>query len=154
MPNLNPQDVVAFLQNPWFKPDTKPETIEKYRTDVQFRRMLLAQTTTGERLAQAFGDWFFQIHWDNANPRHGAHPSAAYKADVEHMAGVIQQKTPLMVITFGNIATVGWKFLLTVPGAGSYYKTITHMSFRHPMAYGVSVNQLMEFAMRIQLSTT
>ena len=155
MPSLNPQDVVAFLQNPWFKESTKQETIDKYRTDADFRRRLLAMSPTGERLCTAFGDdWFRGIHWDNANTKHGSHYSAQYQADIEHMAGVIAAKTPLMVVTFGAISTRGWQRLVNIPGAGNYYKSLAHMSFRHPMAYGVSLDMLMEFAARIQFATT
>ncbi len=154
MSDLAPEHIVAFLQNPWFKPDTNEETIKKYREDRVFRRKILSMTPTGERLIAAFEeDWFNRMWWDNANPKHGAHYSAKYEADIEHMAAVIAQRSPLLVITFGTISTRGWLKMLNVPGAGNYYRTIVHMRFRHPMAYGVSVQQLEEFALRIKMAT-
>ena len=152
---LAPEHIVAFLQNPWFKPETDEDTIKKYREDVKFRRRLLSMSPTGERLFLSFGEeWFNKIWWDNANPKHGAHWSAKYEADIEHMAGVIALRSPILVITFGVISTRGWLRMLTVPGAGNYYKSITHMRFSHPMAYGVSIKQLEEFALRIKMATT
>ncbi len=61
--------VVAFLQNPWFPPGTRKGVVDRYTLDQDFHKRLLANTMSGRRLLQAFGqEDFKKIWWDNVSP--------------------------------------------------------------------------------------
>ncbi len=102
-----PIEIVAFLQNPWFPMDTADRHILLYRDDQDFHRRLLVQTMTGRRLYEAFGDWFAQIHWDNANWRPVWMPGGKQSFDPFWMSSVIGTQKPKLIITFGREAQMG-----------------------------------------------
>lgn len=101
--------IVAFLQNPWF-PDHVAERHKKlYGTDVNFRRRVLARSMSGRRLITAFGyDLYESIWWDNANPECTSHAAGLNKADWDHIARVVAEQKPKLVLTFGNQARDGF----------------------------------------------
>jgi len=144
---LRPDEVVAFLQNPWFRPGTFDETVRMYRENVEFRRRLLARSMSGGRLLRAFGeDWFGKIWWDNANPLHGNDHSARWLADTYHMSDVVTTRCPLVVLTFGRIAANGAaKIRLS--------RVIRVLSCAHPNAMGITQDDLDVFANRVMSIT-
>lgn len=101
--------IVAFLQNPWFKPETPMRVIERYRDDQRFHRAILLRCMTGQRLFTAFGEYFNMIHWDNTNWRPSWRPSGIVPPDYEHIATVLTREIPPgdpdhRVICFGKQA--------------------------------------------------
>lgn len=143
MTTLEPHDVVAFLQNPWFAPETDAGTIERYRTDVNFRRHVLSETMTGKRLLRAFGkEWFFGIWWDNANPTHGAHHRERWTPDPAHMMNVVSTHYPRLVLLFGRSAETGAQI-------AKIDRVTRTLACAHPNAMGVTQEEFDLFAMRV-----
>lgn len=102
---IKPSEIVAFLQNPYFKEGTGRDTIDRYTTDVDFRRMVLAMSATGKRLQKAFGEeWYGQIWWDNSNPLHVIHHWGKHDADYHHIVRVVKEQQPKIIIAIGHIA--------------------------------------------------
>lgn len=98
-------NILAFLQNPWFKPGTDWSVIEKYRDDQKFHRGVLLGCMSGQRLFAALGgELFTQIHWDNTNWRPAWYAAGREEPDFSHMAEVIATVDPHIVIAFGNQA--------------------------------------------------
>lgn len=130
---------------PWFDESVSTMAILRYSTEIRFRRRLLAGTKTGQLLIAMFGaEWFRGMWIDVVNPHRGFQ-----LPDHEYMADVVARRHPLVVITFGNIAESGWNWLLTVPGAGRYYRSITHLHCPHPNAMGITQDALDAFAMKL-----
>lgn len=128
-PTINGKRVVAFLQNPWFKPGTSFHTIDLYRTSLEYRRRVLAMSKTGKWLIKAFGQKVYDnIHWDNASPVHGQTYSHESPADTDHMRTVINMIKPHIIICFGRQAMTGMK-LIDTGGVAVLYA-------HHPMARG------------------
>lgn len=152
---LRPEEVVAFLQNPWFPEGTSQEEIDSYRTDIKFRRERLLKQPTGERLWHAFGpEWYNGIWWDNANPQHQTSWEIRLCADLKHMFQVIKQQQPLVVVTFGYVSTRAYDRMRdpadNTSTIVSTLSTILHLQYAHPMAYESSLEKLTRFAAMIQ----
>jgi hypothetical protein len=91
--------VVAFMESPSkniFPEGTSQVIIDRYRDDQEYHRKMLRQSMSGNRLHQAFGDLFDQIHWDNVAP--------AGTVDSKHVDKVVKEHDPVVILTFGNIA--------------------------------------------------
>lgn len=100
--------ILAYLQNPWFKPGTSSLLIKKYKTDPEFHRRVLYLSATGRALHRAFGpELYMKIIWENANPRHGEERTAHFPADIAHMSGVLATHGPDIIICFGGEAKSG-----------------------------------------------
>ena len=98
---------MGVLQNPWFKPSTPDKIIQKYRHDVDFRRYILGNSMTGQRLNRAFGEAYDEMWWDNANPEHATVASGKMEPDPAHLAVVIRRVEPRLIICFGRNAESG-----------------------------------------------
>ena len=133
-------DVVAFLQNPWFKPGTDQRVIRLYMECASYRRMVLALSATGRALMEAFGDFYCQIWWDNACPLPGQERAASFPPDVEHIREVVKRLKPKIVLCFGRSAEIGFR---QVGGA-------MPMTCCHPMAHGDRREELRLFAERVR----
>lgn len=96
--------IVAFLQNPWFKPGIDERVIEQYRDDQRFHRKVLSQCMTGKRLMRAFKELYDEIWWDNTNWRPGNTPSVAVVPDFDHMLTTLRLKNPELVLCIGRQA--------------------------------------------------
>lgn len=140
--------VVAFLQNPWFKPDTPNHVIRLYREDADYRRRVLALSMSGRRLESAFGPFFSDIHWDNANPLHGNTPGHVSPPDLLHIERVLRELQPGAVLLFGGNASRGYEFVLAKCQDLYDLKTPYHC-FPHPNARGLTQFQINEFAEQI-----
>lgn len=141
--------VVAFLQNPWFKPDTPNHVILKYREDADYRRRVLALSMSGRRLESAFGNFFSDIHWDNANPLHGNTPGHVSPPDAQHVAQVLRDLQPEAVICFGKQALAGFERAQLEFGLLYHLPEIPYHCFPHPNARGLTQFQINEFAQQI-----
>lgn len=139
--------VVAFLQNCWFKEGTPSYITNKYLEDSDYRRRILALSTTGRRLSQAFGQHFRDIHWDNASDKVGNYSAAKFAADPVHMQRVIDSVHPEAIVTFGAIAKEGIDVVVSqwcqCPWPVQFYAA------PHPVAFGLTQAQLNEFAEKI-----
>jgi hypothetical protein len=136
--------ILAFMQNPWFEPGTRPEITDKYRTDQEFHRRLLARTMSGGRLLQAFGpDMFGKIWWDNVAPAAAFEAAGKTDVDAQHVERVINEVRPDLIITFGILAeeAVDNSILAT---------DIDYMCCHHPNARHHTVSELMNFAIDVQ----
>jgi len=101
-------NIVAFLQNPGFKPGTPMTIVDKYKSQQQFHRELLETTMSGARLKVAFGEyWFNRIWWDNANPNIPTYGMERLDPDILHIEKVIADQKPKLVLTFGKQAERG-----------------------------------------------
>jgi len=134
--------IVAFLQNPWFRPGTDQRLIDLYRTNQEFHRRVLRLSATGKALYNAFGPKLYsEIHWDNANPRSGSTRDTKYPPDMVHMENVIVAQNPDVLLLFGRQAQDGIDRILHE----SFLKyTFGYVVFRapHPMARGSAVRHL------------
>lgn len=142
--------IVAFLQNCYFKHETPNYIIDKYLSDPDYRRKLLANSATGKRLVTAFGEKFKEIHWDNASKYVANYAAGKAPPDVEHMADVLITTQAKVALAFGNVAADGLQIVL---GPASFkdncVSRIPWHFFMHPMAFGLTQAQLNEFAQRI-----
>jgi len=130
--------IVAFLQNPWFKPGTPRRLIARYRDDPVFRRRVLGAARTGLLLRRMLGEALFEsICWENANPRHGTDRLAAFPAEVRHMRRVIHRHAPEVVVLFGRQAQDGFDRIRT-PGS------FVVLRAPHPQARGSYKRHLAE----------
>jgi hypothetical protein len=111
MENEKQYQIVAFLQNPWFKPGISQRHIEMYTNDQDFHRRVLAQSMSGKRLMQAFGEWYDRVWWDNANPVPVFQASGRQDANIYHMMGVITRVSPKIVMTVGEQAYAGMQII-------------------------------------------
>lgn len=136
--------IVAFMQNPWFPPDTRKELIDKYLTDQDFHRRLLGQTMSGHRLKVAFGDeWFARIFWDNVAPLASPHASGITKPDMAHVDKIITEQKPGLILTFGTLAK---ETLLKCSGAVRTKLLHCH----HPNARHHTQAELDQFAQEVR----
>lgn len=132
-------DVVAFLQNPWFKPGTGDRIINLYMKCATYRRAVLSLSQTGRALRAAFGDMYDVIWWDNACPRPGFERSASLPPDLDHVRAVIERIRPRLVLCFGRSAEIAVRHV--------YQGQV--MTCCHPMARGNRKQELEEFAGRV-----
>lgn len=66
----------------------------------------LACSMTGQRLRVSLGDPLYRrVYWSNASPRVGLGPSAVFPADLQHMAKVLADRRPRLILTYGRIAS-------------------------------------------------
>lgn len=131
--------IVAFLQNPWFRPGTSQMVIDMYREDAGFRRRLLARSMTGRRLMHAFREMYSDIWWDNVSPQHGDDHREAMTPDQDHVYQVIVMNRPELVLTFGSYAR----------GALSKIWHGPMMHCRHPNAMGIRQEEINQFAAEV-----
>lgn len=146
--------IVAFLQNPWFRSNTDPRLIEKYRVDPEFHRRVLLMSATGHALYAAFGPKLYhEIIWDNANPRHGHTRRAALPADVDHMKIILTLHRPDIILCFGRQAQMGMNKLMNrrvVPFSHATVAWPNVMFAPHPMAHGSAVSHLNDIVKKVR----
>ena len=135
--------ILAFMQNPWFPPNTAKRHVELYNTDQEFHRRLLAGTMSGRRLRQAFGDLFGKIHWDNVAPAAAEEASGVTDVDMKHVERVIGEVKPQLILTFGTLAKGALENSIRA------YK-IKRMDCHHPNARGRTQGDLDQFASDVQ----
>ncbi len=96
--------IVGFLQNAWFK---QPERLRRHSPETRRRIWLYAlyHSYTGKKLRQHLGAVYDDVHWENASPLVATHSTKAYRADYDHIAGVLTDQSPDVVLAFGQIAS-------------------------------------------------
>lgn len=104
--------VVAFLQNQWFKnPAAARSTYEKWTRSRPRHELnayfLFAGCKTGRILRNAFGNLCNDIIWEEASPKIGGQSGASFKPDPKHIANVIREHKPDVILTFGKPAREG-----------------------------------------------
>lgn len=135
--------IVAFMQNPWFPVGTKREHVDRYRTDQEFHRRLLACTMSGTRLLQAFGPHMFEmIHWDNVAPEAAVEASGKTDVNPDHVEKVISEVEPELIISFGKLAEEALDNSILA-------ENIPYMCCHHPNARGHTQAELQEFAISV-----
>ncbi len=137
--------IVAFLQNPWFKPGTDERHIIAYRDDQDFHRRVLSMCMTGQRLVAAFGDLYDQIHWDNTNWRPAFMASGREDPDYQHMLGVMKRISPDLVLCFGNQARDAMRVVTRLSNWGKEF-----LQCHHPNARFKTQQDLSDFADRVR----
>lgn len=136
--------ILAFLQNPWFRPGTQARHIEMYRTNQDFHRRVLLLSATGRALLRAFGpELYGKIIWENACPRHGSERRSKMPADRDHMARTIAKWKPDLILCFGREANVGMAPLQR-PGGPAV------LSAPHPMAHGSAAEHLKDIVREVK----
>lgn len=129
-------EIVAFLQNPGFSKDTDPEVIKRYNHDHLFRRDTLKKYLTGQRILLSLGEELFdKIYWDNVILETGTLYKKT-KPDMDHVLAVLEEKKPILVVTFGVVANRA----ITDCWDGN------HLFCRHPNARGITRQELDDFA--------
>ena len=130
--------ILAFLQNPGFPEGTCPETIRQYNLDDDYRRKILSQYMTGQRLLKAFGEVAFNhIILDNVLLESGTIKKKVLP-DMHHVRAIIEEVKPLIIVTFGAMAYRAIKDMEEWTGP--------HFSYSHPNARGVTSDELRIFA--------
>lgn len=99
--------ILAMLQNPWFKPGTRQEVIDRFRDDEAFMRRLLLRSKTGKRIVASVGEHLTMMQFCDASPIHGFTSNSCNKADIDHIKQQIERHNPDIVICFGRIAGDG-----------------------------------------------
>lgn len=147
---IQPNEVVLFLQNPWFPANTDASLIERYTNDVTFRRQYLLTTMTGRRVHQMFGDYWYNGMWiDNANVTPSLHHRGVFPPNIEHMAKVITTQMPQLVVTMGIIARQGFKMLCSNHKSRRYFSALGHLHCPHPNTMGITNQELEAFVERV-----
>lgn len=140
--------ILAFLQNPWFKPGTSERHIKMYAENDSFHRKVLAGSATGRALRKAFGDELYEkIIWDNASPQHGDTPDSKFPPDTRYMVYKYTQAQPDVVLLFGRQAQDGWDRLVNI--YGSLTRSIVFRA-PHPMAMGSAKAHLADIVARVK----
>ncbi len=138
--------IVAFLQNPWFRPGTSQRYIDMYggatTMDQKFHRKVLEMSATGRALRKAFGPLYDEIIWDNANPRHGTTRDAMLPPDSTHMAHRIALYDAKIILLFGRQAAAGWERILSFKDLVDLRIGRVVLNSKHPMARGSSTDHL------------
>jgi hypothetical protein len=136
--------ILAFMQNPWFTPGTSKEIIDKYRTDQEFHRRLLARCMSGNRLLTAFGSTMFnRIWWDNVAPTAAIEAAGITDVDPIHVETVITDQKPDLILTFGKLAE-------QVLDGSIVAHDIDYLCCHHPNARGKSMIDLAQFAVEVE----
>jgi len=135
--------ILAFMQNPWFEPGTRPEIIDRYKTDQEFHRRLLARTMSGQRLLTAFGPtMFMEIWWDNVAPKAAVEAAGVTDIDMQHVDKLICDYKPDIILAFGKLAEKALD--------NSFYaELIPYFCCHHPNARGYTMLDLAAFAVQI-----
>jgi hypothetical protein len=139
-------DIVAFLQNPWFKPGTSDRVIHTYRDDQRYHRKVLSMCMTGRRLMEAFGDLYEQIHWDNTNWRPAYMANGKTDPDYGWMRTVIANQKPKLILCFGNQAKEAYIEL----GCCYLECEIPYLTCHHPNARFRTQQDLNHFALTVR----
>lgn len=103
--------ILAFLQNQWFKdPDGVRAMYQEHpeRRNRYIQAFLFMGCLTGRRIKAAFGEALCnQIIWEEASPEVGGQAYSSFPADPKHIAKVIVENKPNLVLSFGKIASDG-----------------------------------------------
>ncbi len=136
--------ILAFMQNPWFPAGTQKEVIDKYRTNQEFHRRLLARCMSGNRLLTAFGPKMFNaIWWDNVAPLAAVEAAGVTDINMQHVESTIAEVKPDMIICFGKIAEKALEqSILAI--------NIDFLCCHHPDARGYSQIDLGQFAVEVE----
>jgi len=119
-----PPNIVAFLQNQWFRePDRASKILALYENrkpeegrEQFIRDFLFFGCLTGKRLRAAFGEELCgEIVWEEVSPKLGGKASSVFPADRQHIRRVIAKHQPGLVIAFGKVAADGIGDLVDVP---------------------------------------
>lgn len=136
--------ILAFMQNAWFPAGTSKEAIDKYKTDQEFHRRLLARTMSGGRLLSAFGpDMYNRIWWDNVSQAHTEEADGVAPIDMEHVERCIMTVKPDVIIGFGRLAEMALDSSL-------FAMDIDYFICHHPNARHRTAADLSDFAILIQ----
>ncbi len=131
--------------------DTPQDVIQRYMVDCVFRKQQLATTMTGRRLLTMFGDeWYAGMWIDNANPQATDHSRGWRPANHTHMANVILERFPRVVITMGLTAKRGFEALRKTGTNNRYFSTITHLHCNHPNSMGITMDTLEGFGLMVK----
>lgn len=141
-------EIVAFMQNPWFKPGTKQRIIDLYNNDQEFHQRVLAGCMSGKRLMQAFGVLYTLIWWDNANPEPVNESQGARPPNIYHMIGVITKISPRIVLTIGEQAYAGMQAIEKMEHE-IRLPQYTRIHCHHPNARGKTQHDLDLFAIKV-----
>jgi len=113
------KQILGFLQNQYAAGQKDADEWSAiYESVPQVRRRIISKyichghSLTARRLQKAFGENIEQFAFENASPLVGTHSSSRFAADSEHMASVIEEVKPVLVVTFGKVAEEGLYFLL------------------------------------------
>lgn len=145
-------NIIAFLQNPWFRPETSERHIIMYRDDQDFHRKVLSMSMTGKRLMEAFGNIYDAIHWDNTNWRPAWYAAGRVEPDYDHMTRVLHAAPRWdLILTFGKQAKLALLNIIEEMPNDSWkiYNKIPVMSCHHPNARHMTQADLREFALRV-----
>jgi hypothetical protein len=140
--------IVTFLQNPWFKPGTPRKFVRQYRDDQEFHRLILSQTMSGKRLLKAFGDLYWEIHWDNTNWRPVYHSREKIPPCYDHIWNVLSTSKPSLILTLGTQSRLAIikTILMMRKEHLIVYDKIPRLSCCHPNARGETQRTLNQFA--------
>lgn len=109
--------ILAFLQNQWFK---DPEGVKEMMREHPERRQryieafLFMGCLTGKRLRSAFGEELCDaITWEEISPEIGGHAASKFPPDPIHIAKVIDQFQPKVIVAFGALAHDGIRYYVS-----------------------------------------
>ena len=143
---------LAFLQNAWFKPGTHEHLVELYHTNQVFHRRVLARSATGRSLKKMFGPLYEEIIWDNASLEHGSVREHVSPPDPHHIARVVAELRPDVVLLFGRQAEIGWDRMAELTNLYSFPDYhVQVLRAPHPMARGSADEHLKKIVLRVKL---
>jgi hypothetical protein len=100
--------ILAFLQNQWFKNPERAAAIYARRPELRRKlnaRFLFAGCLTGRRLRMSLGDDLCrEIEWEEVSKEVAGESSGAFPPDPKHVAAVLEEVKPDVVLLFGKIA--------------------------------------------------
>lgn len=125
-----PANVVAFLQNQWFKEPVRVQRIYDQHPDIReqcIRRFLFAGCLTGRQLMKAFGeDGCSRIVWEECSTKIAGFSEGVFPADLDHMVRVVEKWKPKLVLAFGRVADKAINEVLRRYGrTGGYFEILT-----------------------------
>ncbi len=146
---------VAFLQNMWFKNPARMRKIyagylEREETGLGRQRFirdfLFFGCVTGRRLDAAFepvfgDDWRWRIWWEEASDQWGGHAASNFGFNSKHIATVLIERKPAVVLLFGKVAVAGFESAVRNEMLGEFRTTL--LIGPHPAARTANVPELL-----------
>jgi hypothetical protein len=133
--------VVCFLQNAW----SKKYVGRRWQRDNWLNA--LGKSRSGQRLRQVTNIITgVDIWFDNTTTLVGDHPDSKFPPDLRHMAKVIREQQPDMVLCMGQKAREAWRQL----ARGAAYANIPVLFAPHPAYRVLTDNLLWQIAYKLE----
>lgn len=151
-------DILALLQNQWFKDPERARRVLRLYEDrgkgrSQFiRDMLFLGCLTGRRIDQTFGDdLLVRTAFEEVSPEIGGHASSVFPPDEAHVLAVVKLHQPRVIVAFGKVAGQAVRLPKVWAWLETCEQTVNIVFTCHPAARGTgTVTELRQAAGKVR----